>query len=112
MQFKCNFDYRLLDDIKDVNLRNFASMLVDSILSMNLGSEERLDDYFNHILKIYYLGCMMAVVMYRPEYMKHKGLYDKIVKEDGAAELLKKDFRILKNLAQQNKAKYYSRYIA
>jgi len=112
MQFKCDFDYRLLDDINDVNLRNFASMLVDTILTMNLGSEERLDDYFSHILKIYYLGCMMAVVMYRPEYMNHKGLYDKIVKEDGAAELLKKDFRTLKNLALQNKAKFYSRYIA
>jgi len=46
LQFKCDFDYRLLDDISDKNFRDFASMLVDSILSMNLGSEERLDDYF------------------------------------------------------------------
>ncbi|GEM_PF-3504119 len=114
LQFKRDFDFTLLGDISDKKLGSFASMLVDSILSMNLGREESLDDYFSHLLKLYYLGCMMAIVMYRPEYMDRKGLYEKIVQEDGAASLLKKDFATLKRFAEEQHESgksYYSRFM-
>jgi hypothetical protein len=40
LQFRRDFDYRLLDDIENKDLRNFASMFTDKILSLNMGDEE------------------------------------------------------------------------
>jgi hypothetical protein len=91
-------------------MKNFASMLTDKILSLNLGAEELLDDYLGNVLSLYYMGCMLAIVLFRPEYAGRTGLYEKIIKEDGAAEFLKRDLAMIKELTRQNKAKYYGRY--
>ncbi|QAR34008.1 hypothetical protein EP073_11510 [Geovibrio thiophilus] len=110
LQYKRSFDYGLLDDIDSKNLKRFAIMLTDKILSLNLGDEKFLDDYLGNILSLHYIGCMLSIVLFRPEYAERKGLYEKIIREDGVAEFLKRDLSMIKKYAQKNKETFYGRY--
>jgi hypothetical protein len=111
IQFQTDFEHTLIDDITERPLRDFAYRITEKILKMRLGSEQSLDIYLRNILSVYYIGCMVSLVMHRPEYLKYKNLYDIIVKEDKAVSFLMKDLKMIKELTLIGKVPALEKYL-
>jgi len=111
LQFRTDFNHALIDDIADRPLRDFAYRTVEKILKMNLGAEQSLDTYLQNILSVYYTGCMVSLVMGRPEFLKYKNLYDIIVKKDKAVSFLMRDLKMIKELTLAGKVPVLEKYL-
>jgi len=111
LQFNADYNYKLIDDIENMSLKNFAYEIIERILSMELGEESSLDAYLNNIVTLYYIGCMVTVVMNKPELLKYKNLYDSIVKNDKAVMFLKKDLSLIRRYALAGKAPVLEKYL-
>jgi hypothetical protein len=111
LQFKTEYNHKLIDDIESVSLRNFAAEVIGKIFNMNLGEEDNLDNYLDNILSLYYIGCMVSLVMSRPELLKYKNLYDLIVKEDKTVSFLKRDLKLIKGYTLAGRVPVLERYL-
>lgn len=111
LQFNTDYNYKLIDDIENTSLRSFASEIIEKIFSMGLGEENSLDDYLNNIVTLYYIGCMVSVVMNKPELLKYKNLYERIVKGDQAVSYLKKDLDLIKKYTLEGGAPVLEKYV-
>lgn len=111
LQYQRAFNFSLVDEITDKNLRDFIRKMIEDILSLNFGKEDTIDEYFDNILKLYYFGCMLAVVNHKREFLKRSDLYDKIVEKDRMSLFLKKDFSTIKNYALNGKAPALEHYL-
>lgn len=111
LQFNADYNYKLIDDIENISLRGFASEIIERIFSMGLGEESSLDAYLDNILTLYYIGCMVTVVMNKPELLKYKNLYDSIVKSDKAVMFLKKDLSLIRRYALAGNVPVLEKYL-
>lgn len=111
LQFQTNYNYKLIDDIENVSLRSFAYKIIERIFKMELGKEINLDEYLENIKSIYYIGCMVSLVINKPELLKYKNLYDSIIKEDKTIVFLMKDLSLIKEYALAGKAPVLDKYL-
>jgi hypothetical protein len=111
LQYKRTFNFSYVDDIYDVNMRDFIKKMIEDILSLNFGNESTIDQYFDNILKLYYFGCTLAVVNHKREFLKRGDLYGKIVEKDRVSLFLKKDFETVKNYVLNGKAPVLEHYL-
>jgi hypothetical protein len=111
LQFQTDYNYKLIDDIEDVSLRSFAYKIIEDIFKMELGKERTLNEYLENVKSIYYIGCMVSLVINKPELLKYKNLYSSIVKEDKSVAFLMKDLNLLKEYALAGKAPVLDKYL-
>ena len=111
IQFNKSFDWRLVEMIENKTMKDLARYVVEHVLAMELGKEKDIEAYFDNLLKLHYLGCMVPVVLKRPDLFKRKDLPDAIKAADMGAPLLKRDLQVLKRAAMEGKAPCLNKYL-
>ena len=111
IQFGRIFDWRLVEMIENRTMKDLARYVVEHVLAMELGKEKDLEAYFDNLLNLHYLGCMVPVVLKRPDLFKRKDLPDAIKAADMGAPLLKRDLEVLKRAAMEGKAPCLNKYL-
>lgn len=111
IQFNKAFDWGLVENIENKTMKDLARYIIEHVLALGLGKEKDIETYFDNLLELHYLGCMVPVVIKRPELFKRRDLPDAVRKADVGAPLLKRDLQMFKKAAGEGRAPCLNKYL-